>query len=275
MREARRSAQTALDGAGIEVCELTTNEGLTQLGTVIDRVWRRSTPMIEHGLLKAFVEAGGYVVGAHVAGRMVGGAVGFLGRTRGEPVLHSHVAGFLDEHVGAGRGRALKLHQRAWCLDRGIGLVAWTFDPLVARNAWFNLHRLGADLERYSVDHYGSLRDDGVNGTDESDRWVVHWHLDGEAATALAQGGDNSPDEAALRAAGAAEVLDGRGRPTGADPDVALVPVPPDVVALRTDDPEAARRWRRSTREAITERLAAGQRVRGFTRSGCYVFGAS
>ena len=51
-----------------------------------------------------------------------------------------------------GIGLALKWHQRRWCLDRGIRTVEWTYDPLVARNGWFNLTKLGARAVAYEVD---------------------------------------------------------------------------------------------------------------------------
>src|SRR3712207_7442617 len=62
-----------------------------------------------------------------------------------------------------------KLHQRAWAIARGVHEVAWTFDPLVARNAWFNLTKLGARATEYLPNFYGPM-DDGINGADESDR---------------------------------------------------------------------------------------------------------
>ena len=74
-------------------------------------------------------------------------------------------------------GFALKLHQRAWCLDRGITLMEWTYDPLVARNAYFNLSKLGATVAEYLPDFYGVMGD-GINRFDESDRILVHWPLE-------------------------------------------------------------------------------------------------
>ena len=60
---------------------------------------------------------------------LVGACVGF----HEEPplqTLHSHIAGVIR---GPWRnvGFALKLHQRAWALRRGIAEIAWTYDPLV------------------------------------------------------------------------------------------------------------------------------------------------
>jgi predicted GNAT superfamily acetyltransferase len=269
--EAEAQADAALGTAGLTVRELDRMDELQALSDLIDRVWRRDTPMIEQGLLRAFAEAGGYVVGAFVSGDLVGGAVAFLGRHDGRDILHSHVAGFVDAEAGRGRGRALKLHQRSWCLARGIDLATWTFDPLVRRNAWFNLQRLGVVAARYESNYYGSLRDDAINGSDESDRFVAHWHLLAPAVRQLAGGSRIEPDHDLLAAAGAVDLIDDTGRPTDRTGSTAFVLVPDDIVALRGSDPSAAARWRRATRDALVPRLAAGDRITGFTRTGRYV----
>src|SRR4029077_5706779 len=100
--------------------------------------------------------------------------------------------------------------------------VEWTFDPLVRRNAYFNLTKLGAEAARYLVDFYGPM-DDGINTGDESDRLLIRWDLDSEKTAAAAAG-----------------------KPLELRPDASslLVPLPDDIVALRREDPELARRWR-------------------------------
>ena len=60
----------------------------------------------------------------------------------------------------------------------GMAKIVWTFDPLVRRNAMFNLARLGARATRYEVDFYGPVRD-AINGEDETDRLVVEWATSG------------------------------------------------------------------------------------------------
>ena len=58
--------------------------------------------------------------------------------------------------------------------------MTWTFDPFVRRNAWFNLHRLGAEVVELVPDFYGEMRD-GINAGLASDRFVVRWDLPGAA----------------------------------------------------------------------------------------------
>ena len=83
----------------------------------------------------------------------------------------------------------MKLAQRASCLDRGIGLVRWTFDPLVARNAHLNIGKLGATCDRFHRDYYGEMTD-AVNVGDRSDRLVVRWLLDREPGRRAVPAGD-------------------------------------------------------------------------------------
>ena len=90
--------------------------------------------------------------------------------------MHSHITGVLPDHQSHGLGRVLKQHQREWALARDVGHITWTFDPLVARNAHFNLRVLGTRVTEYLVNHYGPM-DDGVNRGDETDRIMVSWAL--------------------------------------------------------------------------------------------------
>ncbi len=134
-------------------------------------------------------------------------------------------------------------------MDRGVMSMEWTFDPLVRRNAYFNLVKLGADAVEYLVNFYGPM-DDGINTGEESDRILVRWTLQSEKVAAAAAG---HPLEF---------------RP---DAGASLVPVPGDIVAIRRDDPELARRWRHQLREALGGAMSRGYRVIGFSRAFEYV----
>ena len=90
--------------------------------------------------------AGGYISGAYAGDELIGASAGFLGRRAGELHLHSHISGVIAARQSRHVGVALKQHQRAWALARGIDSIEWTFDPLVRRNAFFNLVKLGAEV---------------------------------------------------------------------------------------------------------------------------------
>jgi len=211
---------------------------LQRLAAVFDEIWGTSCPVVRVELLRAVQHAGGYLALAEEDGHAVGGSFGFLGHHRGAPALHSHVTGLLPRVRHTGLGRAVKLHQRAWAADRGLAWIVWTFDPLVRRNAWFNLAVLGAKVDEYLVDFYGPI-EDTVNAGDETDRLLVAWSVGDEP---------RRPQE----------------------PHEVRVPTPEDIVTVRRRDPAAAAEWRQRVRTELGGRLAAGARVVGFTSAGDY-----
>lgn len=148
--------------------------------------------------LRAAVHAGGLVAGAFEGGTLLGFVFGFPSYTReGDRWAvgqHSHLLAVRPEARGRGVGGRLKWFQRAWCLERGVTHVTWTFDPLQARNARLNLEHLGAVAARYYPDFYGPLG--GLNGAGPTDRLLAVWPLTAPQVAALAEGrGREAPDE--------------------------------------------------------------------------------
>ena len=138
-------------------------------------MWGGDRDAMPPNLLRALAHSGNYVVGLYDGDRMVGASVAFFAAPA-ERSMHSHITGVLPGLQSHGLGRVLKQHQREWAFARDVGHITWTFDPLVARNAHFNLRVLGARVTEYLVDHYGPM-DDGVNRGDETDRLMVSWAL--------------------------------------------------------------------------------------------------
>jgi predicted GNAT superfamily acetyltransferase len=271
VRDPETAATEAAARAGVAVRELTSAAEAGEAARLHAAIWRVPPEAAPVGkdTLRALAGTGNYVAGAYAGDRMVGAAVAFLAGPR--PLeLHSHVTGIVDGTQGRGVGFALKLHQRAWALARDIGTVTWTTDPLLRRNVYFNLAKLGAEVRAYLPDHYGPM-DDGVNAGDESDRLALSWPLASARVAAACAG-----TPYAVSTAGAAPLL--RAGPDGApvlDPAAGgpalRCAVPADAVALRAADPAAALAWRRALREALGGALAAGYRVAGFTRDGEYL----
>jgi predicted GNAT superfamily acetyltransferase len=254
----------------VTIEELTELDDLRELAGVFHRVWERSAePPINSDVLRALSHSGNYIAGARSQGRLIAGIVGWLGmHSPGELHLHSHILGVLPEAGARGLGFALKQHQRSWCLERGVKAVEWTYDPLVRRNAYFNLNKLGADAAGYLVDFYGVMSD-GINTGDQSDRILVRWSLESPRTVAAAGGAapevDTSDARAMLRAS-----ADGEPEITRVEAP-ATCEVPDDVVVLRHTNPELARRWRHALRETLGRHLMSGGRVSGMTHSGVYV----
>jgi len=227
---------------------------------LIGHVWGPDNRIASVGLLVALAHTGNHVAIAEDAEGIAGVCAGFVhadDRTR----LHSHVAATRPGTSGRGIGHALKSQQRDWALDRGISTITWTFDPLVRRNAHFNLTRLGARGVAYLPDLYGPMQD-AVNLGEPSDRLAVQWSLRGPAS-ALPE--DVPPPAALAEVDGlpVAHPLPVRGERS--------VSVPADIEGLRVVDPRRAHRWRLAVREVLTGALADGWRIEGFLRSTGYV----
>jgi predicted GNAT superfamily acetyltransferase len=130
--------------------------------------------------LRLFVNLGhigGHVIGAFTAtGEMVGFVASMPAWRDGARYYHSLSLGVLPEHENQGLGRALKLKQRDEALRAKISRIEWTFDPLRAKNAFFNIMRLGGVARRYSPDHYGPVESRLQQGL-PSDRLVCEWWL--------------------------------------------------------------------------------------------------
>lgn len=280
--QAHALAARAAQAAGITVREVHDLPELEQVRRLFDRIWAAdpTNPTVTAELLRAYVHTGQYVAVAEdltLPGRPLAAAsVAFLSAPAGT-ALHSHVTGVLATGRGRALGFALKAHQRAWALDRGLREITWTFDPLVRRNAWFNLAKLRARVREYLEDFYGSMAD-GLNAGDSSDRLYLAWPVADPAVAATLESGPAGIDLAAERAAGAVPVLSvspggapAVSRPTPVGATTVLVQVPVDVETLRRTDPERARDWRRALRQVLGGAVQDGWDVRGVGRDGWYV----
>ena len=227
-------AHRAADAAGVRLEPLTTVAEAAAINEVMGATW--GGQHIDRELLRAFAVSGNLPWGAFAGGRLVGYVLGFAGIDDLGLHVHSHMLATLPDRRHAGVGYALKLAQRAHALDQGITVIRWTFDPMVARNAWFNLGKLGCVIDRFDRDFYGAM-DDRINEGDRSDRCTVRWDLAREPGP--------------------------RGVPGGSP----RVEVPPEYHDLRRADPQAAREARDRVAAAFEEQLAAGRVGAAFDRA--------
>lgn len=274
LAEAVRAAETAALASGVEIRPLTALAELDEAVALFGSVWGRTgTPPLSVELLRALTKAGNYVGGAFAGPRLVGACVAFF-HAPAEDALHSHIAGVAGDHQRRQIGFALKLHQRAWALLQGVAEIVWTFDPLVARNAYFNLAKLSARPREYLPNFYGVMPD-AINGGDDTDRLLVGWPLADPAVAAACAGRPPILTAAEELAAGAVvgldTDLDGRPRPGRTDGASVLVACPRDIEALRVTDPALANRWRLALRETLQTLLTDQAHITGFDRAGWYV----
>jgi predicted GNAT superfamily acetyltransferase len=262
-----RAWADAAASAGVTVRTLDSLADLSRVDALFAAIWGSAGQQVAMpvNLLRALTHSGSYVAGAWRGDQLVGAAVGFLGERQGEAELHSHVAGVSRGLQGRGIGFALKLHQRAWAAARGISQVEWTYDPLMRRNGWFNLVKLGARAVAYYPNFYGIMEDE-LNGSDETDRGLVSWAIQSEAASV-------SEDHRAVRllsiGADGSPIIDADGPALPHGP--LLCQVPDDIVVMRRLQPGLAAEWRLALRGTMGRAIQAGYVATGMTRDGCYL----
>lgn len=191
-------------------------------------------------LLAAIAVNGGSVVGAlDPQDRLVGFAYGFLG-TDGERTFHYSQAAVVAPGLQSkGLGRRLKLAQREIALGWGTTTMRWAYDPMVTRNAHFNLDVLGAVGIGFKPDLYGEAN---------TDRIVVDWDLTSDPGIRA--------DRERLPSDG--DWSDGDWGELITEPDRVLLAVPSDITGLRTDRPAHAALLAEVVRDKLTGLFADG-----------------
>lgn len=217
--------------------------------------------------MAAAQRVGGLVLGAFRGGQLVGFSFAFLGRVHGTAVLYSQLTAVDPGAQSGGVGGALKTAQRQWAREQGLATIAWTFDPLQAGNAAFNLQRLGARSRTYEVDLYGP-RTDRLNAGLATDRLLAEWPTDERATT--------RPDGAAWEDAPplieTEQIHADFYRPhtmavvSAATPSRVRLPIPASIEAVKSHDPALARAWQLAVRQAFQSAFSAGYVAYGFQR---------
>lgn len=205
--------------------------------------------------LVALRRAGGWTLGAFDADRLVGFVILMVAaRNRREVIGYSHKMAVTPAYQNRGVGARLKLAQRERALLEGKSYITWTWEPMSARNAHFNLNRLGVTVHSYATNFYGTNYGippeyDAARGPSiDSDRLFADWDLNSARVTALASG------HATVEA----------GAPTR------TIEIPPDWRALLLSNGAAARREQLRVREEFMSAFDAGLVCAGFTREGAH-----
>lgn len=269
--EAADAASAAASRAGVEIRLLTDVDEFTRVADLFQNIWTKQgeNSPVNVETLRALSKAGSYVGGAFEHDELVGACFGFFAAPE-QRALHSHIAGVSARMRGRSVGFALKVHQRAWALDEGLDEISWTFDPLISRNAHFNLVKLAASPTSYHRNFYGHMAD-ALNGADDTDRMLVTWYVRDPRVVAACHGDPVAVADASAAAEPLLSVGDDLG-PLRHHTDARLVRValPRDIESLRLAEPERATAWRLALRETLGSSLESGGRVLSFDRSGAY-----
>ena len=194
-------------------------------------------------------QAGGWTLGAFADGKLVGFVHHLAAVHENEIFGYSHMMAVAAEFQNQGVGTRLKWAQRERALREGRTFIKWTFEPVRARNAHFNLNRLGAVVKAYAVNFYGT--DYATNPTErasgplglDSDRLFASWELRSPRVDALADGREYSVGQ----------------------PEV-TIEIPTDFSALLKSNPEAAKQESLRIREEFLRAFSAGLVCRAFER---------
>ena len=275
-------------------------------------VWPgNETEIVPAHMLLAVAHNGGLVVGAYTsdsgedpegelpeltslagpaelpASRLIGFVFGFPGlytTPDGPRSKHcSHMLGVRPDIRDRGIGFSLKRAQWQMIRHQGVDRITWTYDPLLSRNAYLNITKLGAVCNTYRRNEYGELRDEMNTGL-SSDRFQVDWWVNTRRVERrLGRRRRLQLDLAHFLAAGA-EIInpsqDGAGkwpRPaatrlpnyvteaqSGAEVPLLLLEIPADFLGLKTEDLQLAVDWRYHSRELFEELFALGYLVTDF-----------
>jgi len=221
------------------------------IAELFDKVWDVKS-MVSPEIMTASLHNGGYGSVIYIDSgdrrRPVGAAFALVGRALpgcNGPNLHSHATGVLPEFVGRGIGEMIKRHQWHWAKENGFDTITWTFDPLVRRNAHFNLVKLGATVLGYHQNFYGEL-DDGINAGEQSDRVLVRWDVTG---------------------------VDAPRANTFVEPSKTafVIETPVDIEQLRKTDRTQSDGWRARQRAAFESAQLNGLQVVGLSNDFSYV----
>ena len=194
--------------------------------------------------------AGGFTLGAYAGERIVGFVLSlpmFLENLK--PAFYSHMTAVDQEFQSIGIGARLKWAQRERALAVGVDYIKWTYQPVLARNAFFNIERLGVEIKTYMPNFYGTGAEANESKIQvmnvDSDRLFADWHLSSPKTIALSKG------EKYLEKGEAARTIE----------------IPPDWNTLVVEDTKKAILEQERVKHEFQTAFAEGLIVRGFERS--------
>jgi len=199
-------------------------------------------------------QAGGWTLGAFAHGareRLVGFVHHMAAVRNGNEIFgYSHMMAVDRDYQNRGVGARLKWAQRKKALAEGRDFIRWTWDPMQARNAHFNLNRLGVTVTSYAENFYGTdyATDPTLQGADhrgiDSDRLFANWQLPSRRVEELSQGKDPEPLPVPTRA----------------------ITIPPDWTDLIKKDARHARQEQLRVRSEFKDAFKAGLVCAAFAR---------
>lgn len=253
---------------------LSAPEEMRALEDIQRQVWGgNDVEIVPAHLLLAAAHNGGLVIGAYInrgtvctethippPADLVGFVFSFPGLdfSAGKviPKHQSHMLAVLPPYREKGIGFLLKRAQWQMVRHQGLTRICWTYDPLLSRNAYLNIAKLGAVCNTYLRDEYGVLRDD-LNEGDSTDRFQVDWWVNSARVERRLSRRARQPLDLAHYLEAGIEIInrshiDEQGHPIPGDPPdlhalhsrLLLVEIPADYPRLRRENSALACQWR-------------------------------
>jgi predicted GNAT superfamily acetyltransferase len=248
-------------------------------------VWNENEiDIVPAHLMNSAVHNGGLLIGAYIEDELVGFVFGFPGvysTPDGPRIKHySSMLGVSPSVSGQGIGYSLKRAQWQMVRHQGIDRITWTFDPLLSRNAWLNITRLGAVCNTYLRNFYGKM-DDHLNRGLPSDRFDVDWWVHSNRVNHrlsrrsrknldlhhFLSGGAPILNPAEFDPFGFPHPSEWVQLPLSKDLPILLVEIPVDFQALKAGDLKLALEWRSHSSAIFVELFKAGYIVTDFVRT--------
>lgn len=226
---------------------------LREVLPVVKSAWGMQSPdQLVKDTLTAMKFHGGVVLLAKDSGKTIGISFSFPGFKNGQVYLYSHMTGVLEDKKYSGTGFQLKKVQEKWAIENGYKLIVWTFDPLMALNAYFNIHKIGAVARKYLRNFYGNM-EDSLNFGLPTDRFVAERWLNLERIE------PGQPEYLIDPLTVDAENIPVSG-------DILGVNIPVDFVLLKRKSPSSAALFRKNSASVFETLFSAGFVVLDFNR---------
>jgi chorismate synthase len=253
----------------VRLRELETLDDLEAVVRLQRDVWGELDASVPLWLLATVGKTGGILLGAEDDARaIVAFVLSVPGIRYGRTMQWSHMLAVAPAARGQALGLRLKLAQRQRTLDRGLDLIEWTFDPLMAANAHLNVRRLGAVVEHYLENVYGDSPSPLHHGA-PTDRVIATWRIgsahvarriDAGALVARDASVGQAPPVLPTRVEGAFRAPHGEPDLSRDEPRL-RVEIPANFARMLAEAPSLALAWRLAARRVFHTYLARGYRV--------------
>lgn len=233
----------------VEIRSLTTVEELQQISEVEKEVWNLPPLPIHQTLTVA--KNGGIILGAYLEEKLIGFLYSFPGFDGNSTYLCSHMLGILPQYQRCGIGAKMKFEQAKLAKQLGYRLITWTYDPLESKNAYFNLHKLGAKGAQYKENYYGYLQDK-LNKDLPTDRIIIEWNLDEEKVEREVEINEDNL-LITVNENGLPNVTNQFDELDQTDRSYWVVTIPSDFQQMKKTNKDLARTWRFTTRKVFQQ----------------------